>query len=226
MRTGLRLFAVAALAVIVCLGGCDNEADEGGAQDSANSTLRIPNQIIITGPATLPNITAGEQTTLPIGVSGGRAPYTWTVGEGLPPGITLNAATGQISGVPTLDGYYSFEVQVSDASKPTLTARRPFSINVFPAITVQNTPLSMTVGQSVLMRSHVIDGGCGTLRVYSGTMPPGLDIRVTLYYNNGDTIIYIYATGRPTTPGDYSVPITLTDEANGHIETPMIIHVS
>jgi len=63
--------------------------------------------------------------------SGGTTPYTWSIASGsLPPGLTLNATSGAISGTPTATGAFSFSVQVNDASLPMQTATDALSINV------------------------------------------------------------------------------------------------
>jgi len=47
-------------------------------------------------------------------VSGGTAPYIFTLVGNPPPGITVNQRTGSITGVPTIAGDYSFTLSVSD----------------------------------------------------------------------------------------------------------------
>ena len=52
--------------------------------------------------------------TFPSG--GGVAPVTFAVTVGsLPPGVTLNASTGVLTGVPTAPGAYAFTIQASDS---------------------------------------------------------------------------------------------------------------
>ena len=74
--------------------------------------------------------------------TGGEVPYSsWTVTQGsLPPGLTLNSATGVISGTvsPTALPSYSFTVSVRDNTGNVIT--RPFTMNV-TSMTIQNSAL-------------------------------------------------------------------------------------
>ncbi len=68
-----------------------------------------------------------------IRVSGGTTPYTWSVISGnLPSGITLSSATGNIIGIPAKGsaGSYSFIVEVTDSSSPTISGQQGFSLTV------------------------------------------------------------------------------------------------
>jgi hypothetical protein len=73
--------------------------------------------------------------------SGGNAPYTWSLESGfgtLPTGLTLNSATGAISGKPKSTGTSTFVVEVTD----TKTASQPQHDNVGWAV------LSITTSSS------------------------------------------------------------------------------
>jgi hypothetical protein len=54
--------------------------------------------------------------------TGGVTPYTWSLASGsLPKGLTLNSATGAISGRPVKKGTYSFVVRLRDSQSATDT---------------------------------------------------------------------------------------------------------
>lgn len=66
--------------------------------------------------------------------TGGTSPYSWTVINGtLPTGMSLDKATGIISGTPTAPGNFDFVIQVQD--RDTSAATKAFSIVVLdPAV--------------------------------------------------------------------------------------------
>jgi Putative Ig domain len=65
--------------------------------------------------------------------TGGFPPYSWTIAQGsLPSGVTLNAASGVISGTPSSSGTSTFTVQASDSGTPAATASAGLSIVIAP----------------------------------------------------------------------------------------------
>ena len=94
--------------------------------------------IAITGTApltiTTTSLAGGTQSVAysqTLAATGGTQPYSWTLvsGSSLPAGLTLSSG-GVISGTPTVQGTTSFTVQVTDASKPALTANATLSITI------------------------------------------------------------------------------------------------
>lgn len=79
-----------------------------------------------------PNGTVGIMYTHNLEVYGGTPPYSFAlVGGTLPPGLTLNTSTGNISGTPTLSGTYTFTVQVTDSA--SATNQTTCTINICPS---------------------------------------------------------------------------------------------
>ncbi|MEK6303287.1 MAG: ice-binding family protein [Acidobacteriota bacterium] len=95
--------------------------DANGCPGSRPYSIVIPVvpgcPFITVNPATLPLAVLGIFYSQTISAVGGTPPYTFTVSSGaLPPGLTLNATTGVISGTPTTAGQFSFTITATDAN--------------------------------------------------------------------------------------------------------------
>ena len=66
--------------------------------------------------SSLPAATVGAGYDATVAVTGGTAPYTFTVASGqLPMGLGLNNSSGKISGTPGASGTSNFDISVSDS---------------------------------------------------------------------------------------------------------------
>jgi len=66
----------------------------------------------------------------------GTPPYTWSIADqSLPSGLSLNSATGEISGIPTAVNTFSFIAMVTDAKLKTAT--KSFSVNILPVFLIR-----------------------------------------------------------------------------------------
>lgn len=75
----------------------------------------------------------GQPYNQTLTVSGGTAPYTWTIVSGkLPAGLTLNTGSGAVSGTPTTLGAASFEYTARDASGQTLRVAAQLTVVAGP----------------------------------------------------------------------------------------------
>ena len=97
------------------------------------------------------------------GSDGGTTPYTWSLTWGtLPAGLTLNAATGVISGTPTATANAtSLTFKVTDSSSPVQTQSVTLSLTVASSgsITVSVSPQQMgiTIHQTLSLTATTTD---------------------------------------------------------------------
>lgn len=135
------------------------------------------------------------------------ATYTVTAGH-LPKGLSLDAATGAITGTPTAAGAYSFTVTADNGVGAPAT--HEFTGTVVQSPVVGKTPKlpTLVVGTpvSVDLSRGVQATPAPTFRVSAGELPAGL----TLDETTG------LLSGAPTAPGAYSFTITVD---NGTGET-------
>jgi hypothetical protein len=77
----------------------------------------------------------GSPFNLQINVVGGAPPYTWAISAGaLPAGLTLNSATGAITGSPAAAGIFNVTLSVRDQASQGLS--RPLQIKVIDPATI------------------------------------------------------------------------------------------
>ena len=135
-------------------------------------------------------------------------PATWAVTGGtLPPGLTLTAAMGTISGTPTTAGTYTFLVQVTDATGPS--AQQGFSITVAAKpLDFLYDYLSDATEADSYQGATGVTGGISpyTFSLVNGTLPSGLSLNSTSGVISG-----IPAKG---TAGTYSFTIRVTDSSS------------
>lgn len=98
----------------------------------ANASLSITiNPALQVTTTSLPNGSPDVPYSGTLATTGGIAPYTWAITQGsLPNGLTLNATSGVISGMPANSGMSTFTVQVSDSEVPAATATASLSIAI------------------------------------------------------------------------------------------------
>jgi len=163
---------------------------------------------ITVNPPVLPDGQVGVAYSQTVTQVGGTPPIVFTVSSGtLPAGLTLNSATGDITGTPTTAGTSTFTITATDVNgclgftEYTITIASPFPC---PVITLN--PSSFPNGQVGVAYTgpsfNQSPPGSYTLSLTSGSLPPGLVLSPT-------TI-----SGIPTTAGTFNFTVTVTD-ANG-----------
>jgi len=76
--------------------------------------------------------TVSAPLTTGVKAVGGRGPYTFSFAGALPPGVTLDAATGAVTGAATSAGKFSSTVTVTDSTGAKVSV--PWSFNILPLI--------------------------------------------------------------------------------------------
>lgn len=161
-------------------------------------------------PTWLPGATGSTAYSQNVAGAGGTAPYSFAVTSGtLPPGMSLNVASGAITGTPIAAGTFNFSITATDANG--FHGEQAYSITVAaPTIAITPTSLpSRIAGTAGYSESISASGGVGPyiFTKSAGTLPPGLALA-----SNGAL------TGTPSTAGTYNFTVTATD-ANGFTGT-------
>lgn len=165
-------------------------------QGSPPLTASKPFSLVVTPAPTLSiastsliNAAQGSPYNAALGANGGVPPLTWSITSGsLPPGLTLAASTGQISGTPTTQGTFSFTVKVVDSSllppnNQPQTATQSLSITVGPPSTLAIATTSLPQAESANLYSQkiVVTGGVAPFNwtLTKGILPTGMSLNAS-----------------------------------------------
>jgi CSLREA domain-containing protein len=174
-------------------------ATAGTCAGSQSYTVTIVCSGVSFTTTTLPGAQAGVAYSQTLGVNPAGS-YTFSLVTGnLPPGFTLNAATGVISGMATATGSYSFTVQALAVNG--CGASQGYTLIVAcPTVTVNPVTLpNGTSGAAYNQSLSATPGGNYSFSKTSGSLPPGLSLSAAGSLS-----------GNPTTQGSYSFTVTAT----------------
>lgn len=161
---------------------------------------------------TLPNVSTSTLTDAYVGSpynqtltgTGGKSPYSWSIAGILPAGLTLNPATGVISGTPTAATTTGFTIQVND--KNNKTANKTLAIKSYPALGIGITRITDAYVGTAYNQTLTATGGKVPYvwSITNGALPAGLT------FNTTTGIIG----GKPTVAGTSNISFQVSD-ANG-----------
>ena len=182
-------------------------ADSESPAQTKSVTLSIviaPVSLAITTSSVSSGVIGSAYSSL-LQVSGGTAPYTWSITAGsLPAGLSLGTTTGIISGTPTAIGTANFTATVADAENPAQTKSAAFSLVIAPAtLTITSSTLPSGTQSASYSQSVQATGGTApyTWSISSGALPAGLSLAPATGL----------ISGTPTASGNFSIGVTVKD---------------
>jgi len=168
----------------------------------------VTNTVTVSGPGNQSSVSGTPVTPLTDSASDSSSTATissWSA-TGLPPGVTVNAANGVITGTPTTAGTYTVTVGATDSAGQT--GSTSFTWTVTNTVTVAAPGPESSVSGSAVSAVTVGATDSSSTATISSYAATGLPTGLTINSSTGTV------TGTPTTAGTYPVTVTATDSAS------------
>ena len=147
-------------------GVCSIVAEQSGdarysAAASQTQSFSVAEALLLAAPTTGLSGTYDTAYTLTLAATGGAQALSYAVASGsLPSGLSLDSATGQITGLPTAVGTSTFTIRVTDANGASVSTGS-FSI-VIDRASQANLSVTTTSGTAGTPLTLAVAGGTGT----------------------------------------------------------------
>jgi hypothetical protein len=146
----------------------------------------------------------------------GKPAPIFTVDSGqLPAGLTLNTASGVLSGKPTKKGAFTFQIEVSNGyGKPAVTPKLTITVAAaaHPKFTKAKPSAAAKVGRSYSYQFAASGFPTPKFTVSSGHLPPGLSL-------NSVTGVL---SGKPAKAGTFTFTIAAANGVSPSAKTPVL----
>ncbi len=195
------------------------DLQNGTPPASETYTLSVRQPVVVQSP-----FGPGSRATGEVGIAfrkaftatGGSGTYTWSVSSGtLPAGLSLDAASGTVSGAPKGAGSYPFVVTATDSEGRVATVST--SMRVVTRLAIKTRRLKTAAPSRAYRVRLVTAGGVQPLtwRVGRGKLPRGLVLS-----QRGGTLA-----GNPRQSGSFRVTLEVRDALGARSQKTLVLSV-
>jgi len=187
---------------------------DGSRSATQSYSLTVVQQLKIS-PLTVQPAEVSVPFELRPAAAGGKGGYTWSA-SGLPAGITIDVASGALSGQPTAPGSFPLKLSVSDSLG--FTDSVDVTLTVAPKLSITTRALrSAKVGRAFTVRLAATGGvDQRTWSIARGSLPAGL------HFSKRTGVL----TGTPRKPGKATLLVQVQDKLGGEAQQKLVIKVT
>lgn len=155
--------------------------------------------------ADLPDGRVGQMYSFTVEPRGGVPAYTWSA-SGLPPGLSIDPDTGEVSGIPTEEGTFDVVIRVTDGTGYSVdVACGPIVVESALIFDCEaNAPVTAAQGGNY-SHQFMASGGTEPYTWEAGSLPDFLQIDPNTGLLSGTV---------DAVPGDYGIVVTVTDNSS------------